>query len=138
MAIFSQSRADLYESALDRPRNETADLNNMPQHLLKMLYERTNQKMEIKNGDVVDHFAPTFDEARMLAALQAHTLKVTLDMIDDGFKKIAKRSIPPEVLDFMFDQLPGGQHYDALNVWDVVTALRPTKNDQRAETKAVL
>jgi len=128
MAIFSQFRADMYESASRRGRDEIVDLSGTPPHLTQMLYDRA-QKRRITFGDIVDHLAPTFDEARALGVLRAHILKMALDMFDDKQQRIAKRSLPSEIIDFMFDKLPIGQPYDSYNVWDVIEALRPASNE---------
>lgn len=128
MPIFSKFRADMYESARRRDRNEIADLSGTPPHLTQLLYDRTG-KRRITFGDIADHFAPTFEEARTLGMLRAKVLQLALDMFDEKQKRIAKRSLPPEVVDFMFDKLPSGQPYDSYNTWDVIEALRPTNDE---------
>lgn len=128
MPIFSQFRADMYESALRRERNEIVDLSGTPPHLTQMLYDRTG-KRRITFGDITDHFAPTFEEARILGMLRAKILQLALDMFDEKQKRIAKRSLPSEIIDFMFDKLPPGQPYDSYSTWDVIEALRPTNDE---------
>lgn len=139
MAIFSQSRSDLYNHAFEQPRDAPADLSTTPQHIISMIYQRTTSAYPLTCGDVVDALAPTFDEARTLGVLRATTLQLALDMFDEKKTLIHKRSIAPEVVDFMFDKLPPDQVMDFYNLWDVIEALRPTTTEakeagQRVET----
>lgn len=134
MPIYSQHRADMYNAALKKPRTDAADLSGTPPHLLSMLYERSG-KTEITYGDIVYHFAPTFEEARTLGVLRAHVLNTALDKLDKGHHYFFKQDVPPEVTDFMFDRLPNGQPPDYFVNWDVIEALRPSMDEVRQETK---
>lgn len=131
MAIFSQCRADLYNHAFDQPRETLADLSKTPQHIRTMLFKRLGGKRQITCGDVVDVFAPTREEARTLGILRAQALQLALDMFDEGHTLIYKRSLAPEVLDYMIDQLPQDQPMDYLNIWDVIEILRPSAEEAR-------
>ena len=119
----------MYSSAFDKPRDEVVDLKHIPTHLQLMLNERTDGKTAITQGDIIDNFAPTFEEARRLGALRARTFSHALDLFDEKRTVISKHAIPPEVIDFMFDKLPGGQPYGYYEIWDVIEALRPTPEE---------
>ncbi|MCK8463078.1 hypothetical protein ACXYMP_09330 [Aliiroseovarius sp. CAU 1755] len=138
MPIFSEYRAKLYEYALKQPRYDLANVTTTPPHLMQMICERSGRKTQLTNADIVDNLAPTFDEARKLDVLRASALRHALDLLDEGQDRIHKSSLVPEVTDFIYDKLPGGQPMYYFNLWDVIKALRPTAVEAREAEKPAL
>lgn len=73
MAMFSGIRTSLYQYAAQQEPNKLVNLSTTPDHLVTMLFERTGGKYLITCGDVVDHLAPSFDEAKRFGVQRVFT-----------------------------------------------------------------
>lgn len=119
MALFSQTRASLYDFAGRQQRDKFANLSTTPDHLVTMLFERTGGKYLVTYGDIVDHLAPTFDEARQFGTLRMLTFNKAVQLFDDGEREIDKTSLPTEVVDYLYDRLhlhPRAKTYALLDI----------------------
>jgi hypothetical protein len=132
--IYSQSRADLYNHAINQPRDTVPDMGHLPDHLFRMLAERTKVH-PVTCGAIVDHLAPTFEEARTLAVLRAAALADALDCQDENRTVMLRSDFPTEVIDYMFDLLPDDQPFAVYHTADIIRALRPSLDEVRKETR---
>lgn len=125
MAIFSQTRADLYDFAGRQQRDKFANLSTTPDHLVTMLFERTGGKYLVTYGDIVDHLAPTFDEARQFGTLRMLTFNKAVQLFDDGEREIEKTSLATEVVDYLYDRLHLHLHSKTYALLDIIGVFGP-------------
>jgi hypothetical protein len=125
MAIFSQTRADLYDFAGRQQRDKVANLSTTPDHLVTMLFERTGGKYLVTYGDIVDYLAPTFDEARQLGTLRMLTFNKVVEMFDDGEREIEKTSLVTEIVDYLYDRLHLHRDAKTYDLLDIIGVFGP-------------
>lgn len=136
--VWAQDSEHRVSHALTQPRYALANDTTTPPHLVQMICERSGRKTQLTNADSVGSLAPSFDEARKLDVLLASALRHALDLLDEGQNRIHKSSLAPEVTEFIYDKLPGGQPMYYFNLWDVIKALRPTDQETREAEKPTL
>ena len=125
MAIFSEIRANLYQHAAQQERNKLANLSTAPDHILRMIFERTGGKYLITYADVVDHLTPTFDEAKRFGVQRVFTFNKVVKMLEDDETQIAKTSLQTEIVDYLYDRLHLHRHAETYQLSDIIRIFEP-------------
>lgn len=90
-----------------------------------MLFERTRGKYLITYGDVIDHLAPTFDEAKRFGVQRVFTFNKAVKILDTGETEIAKTSLQTEIVDYLYDRLHLHRHAETYQLSDIIGIFEP-------------
>lgn len=125
MAMFSGIRTSLYQYAAQQDPDKLANLSTTPDHILRMLFERTGGKYLITYGDVVDHLAPSFDEAKRFGVQRVFTFNKAVKLMDAGESETAKTSLQTEIVDYLYDRLHLHRHAETYQLSDIIGIFEP-------------